>query len=365
MDIGVPRERRRYEHRVGLTPAGVELLTAEGHNCYVESGAGVGAGFADLDYEKAGARIVYSGEEVYGRGEFMLKVARPTVEEYEWMQDGQVLMGFLHLAAAQRSKVELLLRKRVTAIAYETVENDDRSLPILATMGQVAGRMCPHIAATLLQSDRGGKGVLLEGVPGVPAADVVILGAGTLGTHAARAFLGAGARVIALDRDIAKLQRLDEMFGCRVTTMLSHSFNIRKVVTFADVLVGAVLVPGARTPILVRRELVASMRPRSLIMDLSVDQGGCVETSRPTTHGTPTYVEEEIIHYCVPNVAGVVGRTATHALNIATWPFVQHIVRNGLKAALEANPALARGVATRDGQIVHQALAETMRAWSQ
>jgi alanine dehydrogenase len=340
------------------------LLAAEGHNCYVESGAGLGAGFTDLDYQRAGARIVYSGEEVYGRGEFVLKVARPTVEEFEWVQEGQVLMGFVHLAAAQRSKVELLLKKRVTVIAYETVENDDGNLPILATMSQIAGRMCPHVAATLLQNDRGGKGVLLEGVPGVPAADVVILGAGVLGTSAARAFLGTGARVIVLSRDLAKLQHVDELFSGRVTTMLSHSFNIRKVVSFADVLVGAVLVHGARTPTLVRRELVASMRPRSLIMDLSIDQGGCIETSRPTTHGTPTYVEENVIHYCVPNMAGVVGRTATHALNNATWPFVQEIVRNGVVAALKDNRALARGVETHDGRIVNQALAELIDAGS-
>jgi alanine dehydrogenase len=365
MDIGVPRERRSYESRAGLTPAGVELLRAGGHNCYVESGAGLGAGFTDLDYQKAGACIVYSGEEVYGRGELVLKVTRPTAEEFEWIREGQVLMGFVHLAAAQRSKVELLLRKRVTTIAYETVENDDGSLPILAAMSLIAGRMSPHVAAALLQNDRGGKGVLLEGVPGVPSAEVAILGAGTLGTHAARAFLGAGARVVVLGRDMAALQHLDEMFAGRLTTMLTHPFNIRKVVTFADVLVGAVLMVGARAPILVTREMVASMKPRSLIMDLSIDQGGCVETSRPTTHGTPTYVEENVIHYCVPNMAGVVGRTATHALGNATWPFVQQIVLNGLEGALEANPALARGVATRDGNIVNQALAEAMRTWSQ
>ncbi len=362
MDIGVPRERRNYDSRVGLTPAGVDLLTAEGHACYVELGAGLGAGFSDHDYEKAGARIVYSGEEVYGRGELVLKISRPMVEEFEWMRDGQILMGFLHLAAARRDKVELLLKKRVTAIAYETVENDDGTLPILAPMSQVAGRMCPHVAATLLQNDRGGKGVLLDGVPGVPPADVVILGAGTLGTHATRAFLGAGARVVVLDHDLAKLQRIDELFVGRMTTMVSHSFNIRKVVTFADVLLGAVLVPGARTPILVSREMVASMRPRSLIMDLAIDQGGCVETSRPTTHGTPTYIEENAIHYCVPNMTGVVGRTATHALNNATWPFVRQIVQNGLDAALEANSELARGIATRNGRIVNTALAEAMNA---
>ncbi len=229
-------------------------------------------------------------------------------------------------------------------------------------MSLIAGRMSPHVAATLLQNDRGGKGVLLGGVPGVPSAEVVILGTGTLGTQAARAFLGAGARVVVLGRDMASLQRLDEMFAGRLTTMVTHPFNIRKVVTFADVLVGAVLVPGARAPVLVTREMVASMKPRSLIMDLSIDQGGCVETSRPTTHGSPTYVEENVIHYCVPNMAGVVGRTATHVLGNATWPFVQQIVGNGLEGALEANPALARGVATCGGNIVNQALAEAMRS---
>jgi alanine dehydrogenase len=362
MDIGVPRERRQYDSRVGLTPAGVELLTAEGHTCYVELGAGLGAGFSDQDYERAGARIVYSGEEVYGRAELVLKVARPTVEEFEWLQDDQVLMGFLHLAAARRDKVELLLKRRVTAIAYETVEENDGSLPVLAPISQLAGRMCPHIAATLLQNDRGGKGILLGGVPGVPPAEVVILGAGTMGTEAARAFLGVGASVYVLDHDLPKLRRIDELFSGRATTMISHTFNIRKVVKFADVLIGAVLVPGARAPVLITREMVASMRPRSLIMDVAIDQGGCVETSRPTFHGTPTYIEEGVIHYCVPNMTGVVGRTATHTLNNAAWPLVQQVARLGVGATLKANPALMRGVATRGGQIVNAALAEAMQA---
>lgn len=361
MDIGVPRERRQYDSRVGLTPAGVELLTSEGHTCYVELGAGLGAGFSDQDYEKAGARIVYSGEEVYGRAELVLKVARPTVEEFEWMQSDQVVMGFLHLAAARRDKVDLLLKRRVTAIAYETVERNDGTLPILGPMSQLAGRMCPHVAATLLQNDRGGKGILLGGVPGVPPAEVVILGAGTLGTEAARAFLGAGASVYVLDHDWAKLKRLDELLSGRVTTMMSHAFNIRKVVKFADVLIGAVLVPGARAPVLVTREMVAAMRPRSLIMDVAIDQGGCVETSRPTFHGTPTFVEEGVIHYCVPNMTGVVGRTATHALNNAIWPYVQQIARQGLEMTLKVCPELMRGVATRGGQIVNPALADAMR----
>jgi alanine dehydrogenase len=360
MDIGVPRERRNYDYRVGLTPAGVELLTAEGHTCYVETGAGLGAGFSDEDYRKAGGHCVYSGEEAYKRADLVVKVARPTTEEFEWMREGQIVMGFLHLATAQRDKVEMLLDKNITAIAYETVENPDGTLPILVPMSQLAGRMLPQVAGTLLQNDRGGKGILLGGVPGVPPAEVVILGAGTLGMNAARAFRGFGASVYMLDHDIAGLQRVDEAFGGQVVTMVSHSFNLRKVVSFADVLVGTVLVPGMRAPVLISREMVRSMRPRSLIMDISIDQGGCVETSRPTLHSTPTFVEEGVIHYCVPNMTGVIGRTATHALNNATWPFVQKVTRLGLDEAIQVSPALAAGVNTRDGKVVNQALAQTL-----
>jgi len=360
MDIGIPRERRNDEYRVGLTPAGVELLTAGGHTCYVERGAGLGAGFSDEDYQSAGGHIVYSGEEAFMRADLVIKVARPTIEEFDWMREGQTIMGFLHLASAQRDKIQALLSKNITAIAYEMIGDPDGTLPILKAMSLLAGRMLPQIAGTLLQADHGGKGILLGGVPGVPSAEVVILGAGTLGANAARTFMGIGASVYVLDHDLAHLQRLDEIFGGRVVTMVSHSFNIRKVASFADVLIGAVLVPGMRAPVLVTREMVASMRPRSLIMDLSVDEGGCVETSRPTLHSTPTYVEEGIIHYCVPNVTGVIGRTATHMLNNASWPFVREMARLGIDEALETNPAIAAGVATRHGKIVNQVLAETL-----
>jgi alanine dehydrogenase len=356
MDIGVPRERRTMEQRVGLTPAGVELLTQAGHTCYVEREAGLGAGFSDYDYERAGARIVYTSDEVFGRADLLLKVTRPTDEEVEWVPPGQMMAGFLHLASARRVKVTLLLEKKVTAIAYETIQRDDGSLPVLKPMSQVGGRMIAQVGATLLQNNHGGKGILVGGVPGVPPAEVVILGAGTAGTEAARAFVGLGASVYVLDKDLARLQATDRFFGGRVITMVSHPFNIAKVVRFADILVGAVLVPGELTPLLVTREMVRSMRPRSVIMDISIDQGGCVETSRPTTHVSPTYVEEGIVHYCVPNMAGVVARTATHAFNNAAWPHIQHIVRMGLDGALEQDPALARGVATRDGRILNPAL---------
>ncbi|MBO9361416.1 MAG: alanine dehydrogenase [Thermoflexus sp.] len=360
MHIGIPKERRPEEYRVSLTPAGVEMLTQAGHTVWVESGGGLGAGFTDEDYRRAGARIVYSGPEVYGRADLVVKVARPTQEEFEWLREGQALMGFLHLAAARRDKIDLLLQRRITAIAYETVQADDGSLPILAPISAIAGRMAAHVAATLLQNDQGGKGILLGGAPGVPPAEVVILGAGVVGSNAARAFGGMGASVYVLDKDIRRLQRLEELCGSHVVTMVLHPYNLRKVVRFADVLIGAVLVPGARTPVLVTREMVRTMKPRSLIMDISIDQGGCVETSRPTTHRAPIFVEEGVIHYAVPNITGVLGRTATYALTNALWPFLEEIARVGLEEALDWHPALARGVNTREGQVTHPELARVL-----
>jgi alanine dehydrogenase len=356
MDIGIPRERRESEYRVGLTPIGVQLLTAEGHTCYVERGAGLGAGFSDRDYELAGGKIVYSTQEAYGRADLVLKLARPTAEEVDWLREGQAVMGFLHLAAARRSRVEDLLQKRITAIGYEMIQLDDGSLPVLMPMSQAAGRMTVQVAASLLQNDRGGKGILLSGVPGVPPAEVVIIGAGVLGSYAARAFLGIGASVYVLDHDLLRLQKIEAELHGHLVTMVSHEFNLRKVVKFADVLLGAILVPGARTPIVITRDMVRSMKPRSVIMDLSIDQGGCVETSRPTTHRTPTFVDENVIHYCVPNMTSVTARTATHAFNNAAWPYIQAIARKGLAAALADDPALMRGVNTRDGQLVNPSL---------
>jgi alanine dehydrogenase len=351
MHLGIPKERRPNEHRVGLTPAGVELLAADGHRCYVEAGAGLGAGFADEDYARAGAAVVYSGEEAYGRADLVVKVSRPTSAELAWLRAGQTVLAFWHLASASPDNVEALQRQKVTAIAYELVRADDGSLPVLRTMSQIAGRMSANIAAGLLRNDRGGKGILLGGVPGVPPAEVVILGAGEVGAHAARAFLGLGASVYVLDRDLDRLGRLAAQMPALVT-MVSHAFNVRKTARFADVLVGAVLVPGQRSPIVVPRDLVAEMRPRSVILDIAIDQGGCVETSRPTTHTVPTFVAENVTHYCVPNMPGVLGRTATHALNNATWPLVQLIASAGVEAAIERSQPLARGVATVAGRVV-------------
>jgi len=356
MNICIPKERRDSEYRVGLTPAGVRLLTQSGHTCYTEHEAGVGSGFSDYDYQQAGGQIVYSGEEVYGRADLLLKVARPTVQEFKWMREDSIIMGFLHLAAGRSEKAKLLTAKRVTAIGYEIIQNDDKQLPVMIPASQTGGRMVPQIAAALSQNNYGGKGILLGGVPGVSPAEVAILGGGTAGQAAARSFVRLGATVYVFDHSIKRLRELDHYFQGRVVTMVSHSFNIEKVCRFADILVGAVLIPGERTPVIVSREMVASMRPRSVIIDLSIDQGGCIETSRPTTHSNPTYIEEGVIHYCVPNMTGVLGRTATHALNNASWPFVKLIAEAGLEKALKQNPALRRGIYTHQGEILQSSL---------
>ena len=360
MNICIPKERRDSEYRVGLTPAAVRLLHDAGHTCYVEHEAGLGSGFSDYDYQQAGGQIVYSGEEIYGRADFLVKVARPTQIEFDWMRDGQIIAGFLHLAAGQSQKIEMLLEKKITAIGMEIIQDEDGTLPVMTPVSQVGGRMVPQIAATLTQNNFGGKGILLGGVPGVPPAEVVILGGGTAGNAAARNFLGLGAAVYVLDRDLEVLRDIDRRFNGRAVTMVSHPFNIARVCRFADVLVGAVLIPGARAPIIVTRDMVKSMRPRSVIIDLSIDQGGCLETSRPTTHSNPTYIEEDVVHYCVPNMTGVLGRTATHALNNASWPFVRLIAEIGLENALEMKPSLKKGLFTHQGEILHETLQDSL-----
>ncbi len=357
MNIGIPKERRDLEQRVGLTPYGVDLLTRAGHICYIETEAGLGSGFTDYHYERVGGRIVYSGEEVYGRCDLVLKAVRPTDEELAWFREGQIIAGFLHLAAARRNKIESLLEKRITAIAYETIEEEDGTLPVLRTMSEVAGRMAPQFAATFLQSSYNGRGVLLSGVPGIPAASVAILGAGVLGTNATRTFLGLGARVYVLDRNQERLRQIDEQFNGCATTMVSYPFNIARVARFAEVLVGAILVPGARVPVVVTRDMVRSMKKGSVILDFSIDQGGCVETSRPTTLRDPVYTEEGVVHFCVPNVPGAVPRTATHAFNNAIWPYIRRIASTGLEDAVKEMPGLSCGVVTREGKIVNESLA--------
>lgn len=360
MNFGVPKEVRELEHRVGLTPAGVHTLVQVGHNVFVEWGLGDGAGFSDENYRSVGATIVYSAEEAYGRADVVAKVTRLTAAEYKYLRQGQTILSFSHMAVASRDLLEALEAHGITSIAYEMIQTGDGELPVLSTSSEVAGRLAPVIAGEHLSSTRGGRGILLSGVPGVPPAAIVILGAGKLGSSAARAFLGIGAQVTVLDRDPAKLRRIDEMSDGRATTLFPSAYNVRRVVEFADVLLGAVLVPGERSPVLVTRDMVRKMRPRSLIMDLSIDQGGCVETSRPTTHRDPTFVEEGIVHYCVPTVLARVARTASHALLNASLPYLFNIGQLGVDKAIEKDPALAKGVNTWHGRLVNQHIAHAL-----
>jgi len=352
MNIGIPKERRPFEYRVGLSPSGVEILSQHGHTIFVEHEAGLGAGFTDQEYEQAGASIVFSTEEVFGRVELLLKVARPTEAEIDLLNPGATIAGLLHLASARPAKIDVLLKNKVTAIAYEQIREADGSLPVLRPSSQIGGAMSAEVAARLLHSDQGGRGMLLGGIPGVPPAEVGILGAGTVGTYAARAFTGMGAHVTALDRDINALQRLNQC-NQSVVTMLSTDRNIERVCEYADVLIGAVLIPGERAPVIVSREMVQKMKPRSVIIDISIDQGGCVETSRPTTHDHPTYVEEGVVHYCVPNMPGVVARTATHGFVNAAIAYILEIADLGVEKAIEKNPAIESAVNTHNGELRH------------
>lgn len=360
MNYGVPKEVRDLEYRVGLTPAGVHALVDAGHTVYVQQGLGAGAGFSDENYRSEGATVVYSAEEAYGRADVVAKVTRLTSEEYSLLRKGQTILSFMHLAVASRDLLDALRDYSVTAIAYEMIQTQDGSLPVLHTSSDVAGRLAPLIAGEFISSTRGGRGILLSGVPGVPSAAIVILGAGILGTSATRAFLGLGAQVTVLDRDPAKLQRIDEVFRGAATTLFATTYNIKRVVEFADVLVGSVLLPGQRAPVMVTREMVKRMRPRSLIMDFSIDQGGCVETSRPTTHRDPTYIEEGVIHFCVPNILAQVARTASHALLNASLPYLYDLGLYGVDEAIRRDPSLARGVNVWHGKLVNADLERQM-----
>ena len=355
MNIGIPKERRPFESRVGLSPAGVEILTQHGHQVYVEHEAGLGAAFEDREFETAGARLVYSPEEVFIRADLMLKVARPTKAELDWLRPETTVTGLLHLASAREDKTQILLEKKITSIAYEQIQAADGSLPVLRPFSQIGGRMSAAIAARFLQNNWGGKGILLGGIPGVPPAEVVILGGGTVGLCAANAFLGLGAHVTVIDKDVNVLQSVYNRFP-QVVTMISTRRNIERAIAYADVVVGAVLITGERTPILITRQMMQAMKPRSVFIDVSIDQGGCAETSRPTTHDHPTYIEEGVLHYCVPNMPGVVARTATHAFVNAAMPYILEIADVGVEKAMRQNPAIEKAVNTHAGQLVHLTL---------
>ncbi|HQV94324.1 MAG TPA: alanine dehydrogenase [Anaerolineales bacterium] len=357
MIVGIPKETRPFEYRVGLNPAGAEILSQHGRQVYVERDAGVGAGFKDQEYESAGARIVYSGEEIFARADLVLKVARPLRSELDWLKPGAALAGLLHLASARRDKVDMLLEKKITSIAYEQIQLADGSLPLLRPFSQIAGSMTAQVAARLLQNNWGGKGILLGGAPSVPPAEVLILGSGVVATHATQAFLGLGAHVTVMSDDLEGLQRIFDRFP-GIVTLISTKRNIERATIYADVVVGAALITGERTPILVTREMVGAMKPRSVVIDVSIDQGGCFETSRPTTHDQPTFVDEGVTHYCVPNMPGVVARTATHAFVNAAMPYLIRMADEGIDAAIADDPALERGVNTYRGGLAHLNLFE-------
>ncbi len=357
MNFGVPKETRDLEMRVGLTPAGVLALVQAGHEVYVEQGAGIGAGFGDEHYQRSGAHIVYGPAEAYGRADVVAKVARPTAREHALFRHGQTIFSFLHLTVSSPDLLEALASQEITAVAYETIQEEDGLLPVLVPMSEIAGRLAPIIAGQLMMNTHGGRGTLLSGLPGVPPAAVVILGAGVLGINAARAFLGLGAQVIVLDRDVRQLQKLDDIFHGRVTTMIANEFNLQRAADFADVLVGCVLVPGQRAPILLSREMVRRMRQRSVLMDFSIDQGGCAETSRPTTLRDQTYVEEGVIHFCVPNFTAAVARTTSYAITNAALPYLLAIGEHGLLSPHRHMAALSQGMNLYKGKLSNAAVA--------
>jgi alanine dehydrogenase len=357
--IGVPRETKVHEYRVGMTPSSVREAVAHGHQVLVERGAGAGIGAADAVYEKAGATIVAGAAEVFARAELVVKVKEPQVAERGLLRAGQVLFTYLHLAP-DPEQTKALIASGAVCIAYETVTQAGGGLPLLAPMSEVAGRMAVQAGAKCLEKEAGGMGILLGGVAGVPAAKIVILGAGVVGSNAAQIAVGSGARVVAIDRNLDALRRMDRLLGARVVTVYSNRDNIESNVANADLVIGGVLIPGAAAPKLVSRQLVAQMKPGAVIVDVAIDQGGCCETSRPTTHAEPTYVVDGVVHYCVANMPGAVPRTSTYALNNATLPFVLALAGKGWREAMKDDAHLRNGLNVCDGKVTQREVAEAL-----
>ncbi len=349
MNICVPKERRPFEFRVGLTPAAVHMLCQQDHTCYIEHDAGITAGFSDHDYQQAGGRIVYSTQEVFGRADLLLKVGRPLREELDWVRPGTIIAGLLHLLVTRQEKINLMIEKKITTVAYEQIQTPNGIMPVRRPLSQIGGYLSAQIGAKLLQNDSGGTGVLLGGIAGVLPAEVVILGAGIVGTFATRAFLGMGAHVTVLDTDLEALHWLHENQP-GLATLVSDPINVARACTWADVLVGAAYVPRERSPILVTREMVRTMKPRSVIIDISIDEGGCVETSHPTTHLTPTFIEEGVIHYCVPNIPSIVARSSTLAFLNAALPYILAIANRGVDRSIADFPELKYAVQIYQGE---------------
>jgi alanine dehydrogenase len=357
--IGVPKEVKEHEYRVGLTPAGARELVSRGHEVLVERGAAIGIGLPDEAYATAGGKVVPSAQEVFAAADLIVKVKEPQPAEIACLRAGQVLFTYLHLAA-DRAQTEGLLRSGATCIAYETVTDPRGALPLLAPMSEVAGRMSVQVGAHCLEKEQGGAGVLLGGVPGVPPARVVVLGGGVSGTNAARMAVGLEASVIIIDKSLPRLKELDLQFGPRATTLFATTESIEHEVCKADLVIGAVLVPGAAAPKLVRREIVRAMRPGSVLVDIAIDQGGCFETSRPTSHSAPTYIDEGVVHYCVTNMPGAVARSSTFALTNATLPFVIALADRGWRDAIRQDVHLRAGLNLHAGQVTHPAVARDL-----
>jgi len=358
MIIGVPKEIKAQEYRVALTPAGADALVLAGHRVIVENGAGEESGFLDSDYRRAGAKITKTAGEIWERAEMIVKVKEPLASEYKYLRPGLILFTYLHLAA-DKPLTLALMKKKIVAIAYETVELPTGSLPLLTPMSEIAGRMSIQVGMTFLEKPQKGRGVLLGGIAGVHPGSVVILGAGVVGTNALKRAVGLGARVTVIDKSLDRLRYLDDIFHGRIESLASNRYNIAESVAQADLVVGAVLIPGAIAPHLVTGDMVRSMQPGSVIVDVSIDQGGCIETmDHPTTHDAPTYIRHGVVHYAVANMPGAVPRTSTVALTNATLSYVEALARKGWKDALRQDPALAKGVNVLNGEVVYAAVAQ-------
>jgi alanine dehydrogenase len=359
MRVGCPKEMKNNENRVGLTPGGARSLVAAGHEVLVETNAGERSGFTDAEYQEVGATIVPSAREVFERAELVIKVKEPQPVEIEQLRPGQILFTYLHLAP-DPAQARGLLDRRVTAIAYETIYDGSGSLPLLTPMSEVAGRMAAHVGAFYLQQPNGGRGMLLGGVPGVPPAHVVVLGAGVVGKNAIKVTAGMGARVTALDKSLPTLRYLDDVFGDRIETLWSNEAHVEAALSQADLVIGAVLIPGASAPRLVTRRMLKGMKPGSVIVDVAVDQGGCVETTRATTHADPVYFVDGVLHYAVANMPGALPRTSTIALTNATLPYALKLANLGLRGALRSDPGFLAGLNTYDGKLTCAPAAESL-----
>ena len=359
MIIGIPKEIKKQEYRVGIVPAGVKALTEEGHKVIIQKSAGEGSGISDEEYISSGAEIKESAKEIYSQADMIMKVKEPLEEEYELLKEDQILYTYLHLAP-NKELTEALLKRKVIGIAYETMELPDGSLPLLIPMSEIAGRMAIQVGASFLEKEKGGRGVLLSGVPGVIPGNVVILGAGTVGMNAAKIAVGMGAKVTILDINLERLRYLDDIFGSKIITLMSNHHNIEKSILEADLVVGAVLIPGARAPILVDRALVSRMKNGSVIVDVAVDQGGCVETIYPTFHDNPTYIVDGVIHYGVANMPGAVARTSTFALCNATLPYAVKLANIGVPEVFKKDKVLLSGLNVYKGQLTCKPVADSL-----